>query len=144
MYRRRLCKKVPPSLNSITGMPCYLKKKSSDYINHQIIRKMNEWNTHKQKRNIFCFWFPVEPPVLCSILGKESIILLKFEHQNFDELKRKKIVFWRKSDEINRLLWTTFSTVQVIIRNNNYRSHYYLCSKSLPTIKTYGDLIVIW
>ena len=104
---------------------------------------MNEWNTHKQKRNIFCFWFPVEPPVLCSILGKESIILLKFEHQNFDELKKKKIVFWSKSDEINRLLWTTFSTVQVIIRNNNYRSHYYLCSKSLPTIKTYGDLIVI-
>ena len=26
---------------------------------------------------------------MCSILGKESIILLKFEHQNFDELKKK-------------------------------------------------------
>lgn len=98
-----------------------------------IIKKMDEWHPHQQKRNIFfcvfVFWFPVEPPVLCSILGKESITLLQFEHQNFDELKKKKIGFWSKIDEIKRLLWTIFSPAQVII--NNW-CHYF-CSKNLPS-----------
>lgn len=49
---------------------------------------MSETHTQTKEKHFFAFefWFPAEPPVMCCILGKESIILLKFEHQNFDEL----------------------------------------------------------